>query len=135
LDKTRYRTDVLKWIVIAIGAVASFAVIDYGRLQLDKFRATAENQRQLMDAYIRATETPEPDLWIRKLHILINFAVDEQSKNWAKSELTYVERFAALDALYKETLKVASQLIDSNQLNEPERVRARARFNQLYWAL
>jgi hypothetical protein len=29
---------------------ASFAVIDYGKLQLDKFRVTAENQRQLLDA-------------------------------------------------------------------------------------
>jgi hypothetical protein len=134
LDKTRYRTDVLKWIVIALGAVASFAVIDYGKLQLDKFRVTAENQRQLLDAYLRATDAPQPDVWKRKLQVLINFASDEQIKNWAKSELKYVEDFAALDALYNETLKVASQLIDPTQLNAPERGRARIRFDQLYWA-
>ena len=44
LERSKQRTEVLKWIVIAIGAVVSFFVIDFGRLQLEKFQATAENE-------------------------------------------------------------------------------------------
>jgi hypothetical protein len=45
-----------------------------------------------------------------------------------------VEEFAAQDALYRETLKVAAQLVEPGQINDPDRMRARLRFNQLYWA-
>jgi len=134
LEKSRYRIDILKWIVIAIGAIISFAVIDYGKLKLEQFRVAADSQRQLLEAYLRATESPQPDVWKRKLHVLENFADDEQMRQWAQTELRYIESFAALDALYRETLKVASQLVEPGRLNEPERVQARARYNQLYWA-
>jgi hypothetical protein len=133
LEQARYRTDVLKWIVVAIGAVISFAVIDYGKLRLEQFRLTAENQRELLNSYLTATESPQPDVWKRKLHILLNFADDARIKVWAQAELKYIEEFAALDALYRETLKVASQLVEPGRLSDPERVQARARFNQLYW--
>ena len=134
LERTRYRTDVLKWIVIAAGAVVSFAVIDYGRLKLEQFRVAADSQRQLLQAYLTATESPQPDVWKRKLHILENFAADEGMRRWAQDELRYIESFAALDALYRETLKVASQLVEPDRLDDPERASARTRFNQLYWA-
>ena len=130
--------DFLKWIVGVIGAsvsfVASFYVIDYCKLRLERFRATAEHQRQLLDAYLKATETPQPDVWVRKLHVLTSFATDESVRKWAQVELVYIQEFAALDALYRETLKIASQLVDPSQLNSPERGHARIRYDQLYWA-
>jgi hypothetical protein len=134
LERARYRTDILKWIVVAIGAVVSFWVIDYGKLQLEQFRVASDNQRQLLEAYLRATETPQPDVWKRKLHVLENFADDKWLRQWAQTELRYIESFAALDALYRETLKVASQLVEPGHLNNPERIQARVRYNQLYWA-
>jgi hypothetical protein len=134
LEKARYRTDVLKWIVVAVGAIISFAVIDYGKLQLERFRVAAENQRELLNAYLKATESPEPEVWKRKLSLIIHSPGDEQTKDWAKRELEYIDSFAALDALYRETLKVASQLVEPQRLNKPDRIQARARYNQLYWA-
>jgi hypothetical protein len=134
LEQTRYRTDLLKWIVVAIGAVVSFLVIDYGRLKLEQFRVTADTKRQLLEAYLKATESPQPELWKRKLHVLQNFAGDEPMRQWAQAELRYIESFAELDALYRETLKVASQLVEPGRLTHPDRVEARIRYNQLYWA-
>jgi hypothetical protein len=126
--------DLLKWVVVAIGAVVSFYVIDYGKLQLERFRATAENQRQLLDAYLKATESTQTDVWKRKLHILENFAADEQMRKWAQTERQFIDDYSELDALYRETLKVASQLVDPTQINDLERARARIRYDQLYWA-
>lgn len=134
LEKSRYLTDLLKWIVIAIGAVISFAIIDYGKLKLEQFRVAAENQRELLNAYLRATESPDPEVWKRKLNLIINSPSDESAKAWARLELEYIQNFAALDSLYRETLRVASQLVDSKRLNEPDRIQARGRYDQLYWA-
>ena len=134
LERSRYRTDVLKWVVLAVGAVVSFWVIDLGKLQLEKFRVRADNQRLLLEAYLKATESAQPDIWRRKLHIIENFADDEHMRQWAQAELKYIQDFAGLDALYRETLKVASQLVEPTRLNTPERVQARIRYNQLYWA-
>ena len=134
LDRSRYRTDVARWIVIAIGAVISFAVIDYGKLQLERAQATADSQRQLLEAYLKATESAEPEVWKRKLGVLLKFGDDERTKQWAREELDYIDTFAAQDALYRETLKVASQLIEPARLGDPGRAVARVRFNQLYWA-
>src|SRR6266700_5623451 len=83
LERSRYRTDIAKWALIALGAVVSFAVIDYGKLQIERFQATAENQRQLLQAYLTATEAAQPDVWKRKLHVIQNFATDDQIKKWA----------------------------------------------------
>jgi len=134
LEQARYRADVLKWIIAAMGAVISFAVIDYGKLRLEQFQATAENQRELLNAYLRATESPEPDVWKRKLHLIATSTDDARTTAWASAELKYINDFAALDALYRETLKVASQLVEPSRIQEPERIQARARYNQLYWA-
>ena len=116
------------------GSFISFAVIDYGKLKLERFRVTADNQRQLLEAYLTTTESPPPDVWKRKLHILKNFATEERIQVWAQAELAYIEQFAAQDALYRETLKVASQLVEPGLLDDTERIKARVRFNQLYWA-
>ena len=90
----------------------SFYVIDYGKLTLEQYRVRADGQRQLLEAYLKATESPEPDVWKRKLHILENFADDDHMRQWAQAELKYIQEFAGLDALYRETLKVASQLVE-----------------------
>ena len=134
LDKARYRTDLVKWIIVACGAIISFYVLDLGRLQLEQFRVGAENERQLLSAYLTATESAQPDIWKRKLRILKSMSNDQRMKDWAQDELKYIETFAALDALYRETLKIASQLVEHGNLNDPERIKARIRFNQLYWA-
>lgn len=134
LGRQRSRVELAKWVVIAIGAVVSFWVIDYGKLQLERFRTETDHQRQLLSAYLTATETPQPDVWKRKLRILKRISTDQAMKHWATDELKYIEEFAALDALYRETLKVASQLIEPGKLEDPDRKSARVRFNQLYWA-
>ena len=134
LERTRFRFEFGKWVVIAVGAVVSFWVIDYGKLQIERFRANAENQRQLLDAYLKATETVQPDVWKRKLRVLVTSAADEQMRLWAGTELQDIENFAALDALYRETLKVAAQLTEPHQVQAAERAQARIRYNQLYWA-
>ncbi len=135
LEQSRFRADIAKWIVVALGAAASFAVIDYGRLQLEKVKMDGEAHRQVLEAYLKATETPQPEVWKRKLRILENFARDENMKAWARAERVYIERFAARDTLYRETLQVASQLVTPpGATTDAHRLQARARFEQLYWA-
>lgn len=134
LERSRYRMDILKWVVVAVGAAVSFAVIDYGRLRLEQFRVNAGHQQELLNAYLRATESPEPEVWKRKLQLIIKSTEDKNAVRWAQEELNYIEGGAALDALYRETLKIASQLVEPDRVNEPDRVQARARYNQLYWA-
>lgn len=113
LEQARYRADLLKWVVIAIGAVISFAVIDYGKLRIEQFRATAENQRELLNAYLKSTESPEPDIWRRKLRLIVNSTGDPQTTLWAQAELKYINNFAALDTLYRETLRQTDPICDS----------------------
>ncbi len=134
LEKARYHADVLKWIVVAIGAVISFYVIDYGKLELERVRVKAEIERELLNSYLKATESPEPNIWKRKLSLIVNLSNDDKTKAWAQRELEYINNFAALDALYRETLKVASQLVEPDRVNELGRIQARVRYNQLYWA-
>lgn len=134
LEKIRFKTDIVKWIVIAIGAVISFAVIEYGTLVLERSKFTAENERELLKSYLIATETNQPEIWKRKLRIIRDFTSEREVKDWAISELSDIENFAGLAALYRETLTVAAQLIEPRRLFDPKRVQARIRYNQLYWA-
>lgn len=134
LEKARQRNELWKWVIAALGAIVSFLVIDYGKLRLERHRFEAESRRQVLTAYIEATEAPEPEIWKRKLHILETFSGDENTTRWAREQLEYIQRYAALDTLYRETLQVAAQLTERSALGSPERARARARFNQLYWA-
>ena len=134
LEQSRYRTELLKWVVVAIGAVLSFLVIDYGRLSLEKYKVSAEVKRELLKAYLDATDTPQPEVWKRKLQVLQNFSDDAAIQKWAEAEFAYIDSFAAIDALYRETLKMASQLVEPDRLADPDRIKARVRYNQLYWA-
>lgn len=134
LERSRYRMDILRWIVVAAGAIISFAVIDYGKLRLERAQAAADSQRQLLEAYLKATESPEPEVWKRNLGVLEQLTDDSRMRQWVQREREYIDTFAAQDALYRETLKVASQLIEPARLSDPERAKSRARFDQLYWA-
>jgi hypothetical protein len=134
LERDRLRSEIVKWIVVAIGAAVSFAVIDYGKLRLEQTRLASDNQFKFIEAYSKATEAAEPEIWKRKLDVLQLFATDDQVRAWAKNQLDYIDEFAALDALYRETLRTASQLVDPSVVNDPERLKARRRFEQLYWA-
>lgn len=134
LERARLRSEVIKWIVIAIGAVASFIVLDYGKLQLERLRLAADNQFRFIDAYSKAIEAPEPEVWKRKLGVLELAVADDRFQKWLEKQRAYVDEFAALEALYRETLKTASQLVDPTMLNDQERIKARRRFEQLYWA-
>jgi hypothetical protein len=134
LERARHRADIAKWIVAAIGAAVSFGVIDYGKLRLERERSAAENQRLLLQAYLTATESAQPDIWRRKLHVLTSLVAEDRVREWARAELSYIDDFAAKDALYRETLRVASQLVTPSKPDDSERVLARKRFEQLYWA-
>ena len=134
LEELRLRYEVLKWALVAIGAIVSFYVIDVGKLRLEEFRSRADNQRALLQSYLGATESVQPDVWKRKLRVLQTFSDDQNIRAWAGEELKYIENFAALDALQRETLKVASQLVSAGSLLDPQRKVVRARYEQLYWA-
>src|SRR4051812_27355786 len=63
LERAKYRSEIFKWIAVAIGAAVSFAVIDYGKLQLEKVRLASDNQLKFIEAYSKATEAAEPEIW------------------------------------------------------------------------
>ena len=134
LERARYRSEIFKWIIIAIGAAVSFWVIDNGKLRLEKARFDSDNQYRLIESYSKATEAVEPEIWKRKLEVLNLFATDQSVRTWLTNKLNYINAFGALDALYRETLKSASQLVDPATVNNPERMKARSRYEQLYWA-
>lgn len=134
LERAKHRTEIFKWITLAVGAVVSFAVIDYGKLQLERARLASESQLKLIEAYSKATEAAEPEIWKRKLDVLKLFATDDTVRDWAEKQLSDIKQFAALNALYRETLRTASQIIDPSTVNDPDRMKARRRFEQLYWA-
>jgi hypothetical protein len=134
LEERRYLADIVKWVIIAVGTVISFYVIDVGKLNLEKFKASAENQRLLLKEYLTATETVQPEVWKRKLHVLANYSDDPHIRSWSEAQLRYIQDYAGKDALYRETLKVASQLVHWPSSKDPQRELARNRFEQLYWA-
>ena len=133
LDRARFRYEIVKWLIVAIGAAVSFLIIDYGRLQLERFRVSAENERALLNAYLTASETQDPDLWLRKLALIETLSIDPALKAWAGGEITYVRTCSAKAVIYQETLGVAASLLDPN-IEPAERATARRRFEQLYWA-
>lgn len=134
LEERRYLADIAKWAIAAIGAVISFYVVDVGRLKLEEFKSHAENQRLLLQAYLTATEAVQPDVWERKLRVINTYADDDRMRSWAARELKNLKDYAAQEALYRETLRVASQLVYKPESKNPDREKARARFEQLYWA-
>ena len=133
LDRARFRAEIAKWLIVAAGAAISFLIIDYGRLQLERFRVAAENERALLNAYLSASETQDPDLWLRKLVLIQTLSTDPALQGWAGREIVFIQNCAAKAVAYQETLRVAAALLDP-RADPAERALARRRFEQLYWA-
>jgi len=133
LERDRFRAEIIRWLVLAVGAVVSFAVIDYGRLQLERFRTTAENERALLNAYLEASATVEPDLWLRKLDLIRTLSTNDRLRSWAAGEIIFVRQCAAKAAIYRETLRTGAALLDPHDRSD-KRIAARRRFEELYWA-
>ena len=134
LEHQKMIFEVVKWIIISIAAIISFWIIDVGKLRLERKRSSNENKLNLLNAYLKATEVPNPDLWLRKLR-LIKALSDKNvtdMKSWAIQEEQYIIKVSALVVLYKETMKVASVLANRDQYLSDEWKKSRNRFYELY---
>lgn len=134
LEKTKYRMELVKWLFISLGAVASFWVIDLGKLELEKYRAQSQNERELLMSYLGAMESEKPEIWRRKIQFLMQYSNDSRIKSFSHNQIEYINKYAELDALYRETLKVASKLSIKEGLTSENRTKEIQRFEQLYWA-
>lgn len=133
-ERLKARNELIKWVLIAIGAIISFWIIDIGKLKLEKLNAESIRQQKLLDSYLTATEASNPDLWKRKLKLIKNFAKDSLIAEWTRNELAFIKEKAALLSLYKETVNVASIIANRETFRTPEWNNATKRFYQLYWA-
>ncbi len=134
LENRKLFFEIIKWTILSLGVVISFWIIDVGKLQLEEKRASNENKKNLLNAYLEATETPDPDLWLRKLR-LIKALSDKNvtdMKSWATQEEKYIKEVSALVVLYQETMKVASVLSNRDQFQADEWKKSRNRFYELY---
>ncbi len=134
LEKTKHRMELVKWFFISLGAVASFWVIDIGKLKLEQYRAQSQNERELLMSYLGAMESEKPEVWRRKIQFLMQYSNDSRIKSFSHNQIEYINKYAELDALYRETLKVASKLSINESLTSEDRKKAKQRFEQLYWA-
>nr|WP_067297649.1 hypothetical protein [Marinobacterium profundum] len=134
LDKAKLRFDLMKWVVIAVGAIVSFWVIDYGNLRLEQYRAQSLNERELLVSYMNAMETSKPEVWKRKLQFLIEYSSDSKIENFAIQQLDYINQYAELTSLYREAIETASSLAVKDALTPSDRKQKFLRFEQLYWA-
>lgn len=130
LEVSKHRTETAKWIVIALGAVASFWIIDRGKLNLERQKTSAE----IVKVYLEGTEAPDPELWKRKLDVIAGVAEEERIRSWAMEQNRKLDAHNTLTILCKETLRIAARLMDLSDLKEPGRQAARKRFEELYWA-
>ncbi len=134
VERSKAKYELMKWLLLAIGAIISFYVIDIGKLNIERFTAEAANQEKLLNSYLVATESPNPDLWQRKLSLIKHFSKDSAILLWADREVKYINEKAALLALYKETLNVTSILANRQLYGTEEWQNASKRYYQLYWA-
>ncbi|CDT96217.1 hypothetical protein VDIAB_290006 [Vibrio diabolicus] len=134
LEKTRLRVELMKWMFIAFGAVASFWIIDIGKLKLEQYRAQSQNERELLISYLGAMESERPEVWRRKIQFLMQYSNDSRIKSFSHNQIEYINKYAELGALYRETLKVASMLSVRDSLTQSERGKKIQKFEQLYWA-
>ena len=134
LEKSRLKLDVVKWIIVVVGAIVSFWVIDVGRLKLEEFKATAENERALLNAYLLASETTQPEVWVRKLQVISTLSTNPDLRSWAVGQLSYVRKCSAKESIYQDALRTAAALVHPAGKIERDVVAARQRFEELYWA-
>ena len=134
VEKIQTRNELIKWALIALGAIISFYIIDLGKLRVEKFTAESTSQENFLNSYLTATESPDPDLWKRKLSLLKYFSKDTAILSWAEKEEIYIKERAALSALLKETVNVASILANRQLYGTEDWQKASKRYYQLYWA-
>ena len=134
LEKSRLKLDVFKWIIVVVGAIASFWVIDVGRLKLEEFKVTAENERALLNAYLLASETTQPEVWVRKLQVISTLSTNPDLRSWAVGQLSYVRKCSAKESIYQDALRTAAALVHPAGKIESDVVAARQRFEELFWA-
>ena len=134
LEKSRLKLDVVKWFIVVVGAIVSFWVIDVGRLKLEEFKATAENERALLNAYLLASETTQPEVWVRKLQVISTLSTNPDLRSWAVGQLSYVRKCSAKESIYQDALRTAAALVHPAGKIESDVVAARQRFEELFWA-
>lgn len=134
LEKTKHRAELAKWFFIALGAVVSFWVVDFGKLKLEQYRAQSQNERDLLMSYLGAMESEKPEIWRRKIQFLMQYSNDSRIQSFSHYQIEYINKYAELDALYRETLKVASKLSIKEGFTLVDRSQEIQRFEQLYWA-
>lgn len=136
LKNERFKSyvELSKWIIISVGAVISFLVIDIGNLKVAEFKADTAHEENLLESYLESAKTANPDLWTRKLRLIREFSNDSVIINWAVKEEEYIKNKAALLSLYKETVSVSSILANENLYETEEWKKASKRYYQLYWA-
>ena len=134
IEKIQARNELIKWALIAVGAIISFYIIDLGKLRIEKFTAESTSQENLLNSYLSATDSPDPDLWKRKLSLLQRFSKDTMIISWAQGQEDYINQKAALLALYKETVNVASVVANRQIFDTEDWQKASKRYYQLYWA-
>ena len=133
-EKFKSIVEISKWVVISIGAVISFLIIDVGNLKIEEFKANSSHEEKLLNSYLESAKTADPDLWTRKLRLIREFSTDTVIINWASKEEVYIKNKAALIALYKETIIIGSILANRNLYGTEEWANASKRYYQLYWA-
>jgi len=133
-EKFKSIIEISKWIVISIGAIISFLIIDVGNLKIEEFKADSIHEENLLNSYLESTKTTNPDLWTRKLRLIREFSTDTAIINWAGKEEEYIKNKAALLVLYKETIRIGSILANRNLYQTAEWMNASKRYYQLYWA-
>lgn len=133
-ERFKSLVEISKWVVISIGAIISFFIIDVGNLKIEEFKADSAHGENLLNSYLESANTSNPDLWTRKLGLIREFSNDSVIINWAKKEEVFIKDRAALLTLYKETINVGSILANQNLYDTEEWKNALKRFYQLYWA-
>jgi hypothetical protein len=130
LERRKLDLELYKWIIVAIGAVISFAVVDFGKLQVERFRETSKHERELLSSYLTAIESPKPEIWKRKLHFINSFSKDAKILAWVEDELAFFGNLGSKESLYEEALETAKKLSRPGARDEKQWTR----FEELYWS-
>ncbi|WDD97445.1 hypothetical protein [Thalassomonas actiniarum] len=130
LERQKLSLELRKWVVVAIAAVISFFLIDYGKLTLERTKEESMHDRELLKSYLKAMDSSKPEIWKRKLRFIKSFAKDERVLSWAEEQLTTLSKLPPKESLYLEAADIAKKLSRREPLNEE----LWTRFEQLYWS-
>lgn len=134
LEERNVWFTMVKWGLLAVGSCIVYCTIDKVNVKTEKFKVDSAYETKLMDSYLAATETVNPDLWLRKLAIIKNFAKDASTKAWVEKEEKYISQKLALLSLYKELIGVCSVIANRREFGSEKWNEAYAKFYQLHFA-